>query len=77
MRDPKANPWPGDPNAYECPWGCNGTGSLPWFSHIAEGVCFACRGVGWIRGRGHSAPAHPRKRRQWRKEGARLVEVAR
>jgi hypothetical protein len=77
MRDPNPNPWPGDPRAYECPWGCNGTGTLPWFSHIADGVCFGCHGVGWIRGRGHTPLAQPRKRRHWRKEGARLVEVAR
>lgn len=77
MRDPNPNPWPGDPRAYQCPWGCNGTGSLPWFSHIADGVCFACHGVGWIRGRGHTSPAQPRKPRRWRKEGRRLVEVAR
>ena len=44
MRDPLPSPWPGNPNAYACPWGCNGTGSLPWFSHIANGVCFACHG---------------------------------
>jgi len=77
MRDPKPNPWPGNANAYQCPWGCNGTGSLPWFSHVANGVCFACHGQGWILGRGHTGPAQPRKRRQWRKEGARLVEVIR
>lgn len=77
MRDPNPNPWPGDPRAYQCPWGCNGTGTLPWFSHIADGVCFGCHGVGWIRGRGQAQPAQPRKRRHWRKEGARLVEVIR
>jgi hypothetical protein len=77
MRAPNPNPWPGNPKAYECPWGCNGTGSMPWFSHIADGVCFGCHGVGWILGRGPAGPAQPRKRRHWRKEGTRLVEVAR
>jgi hypothetical protein len=47
MRDPKPNPWPGNPNAYECPWGCNGTGSMPWFAHIQGGICFSCKGEGW------------------------------
>jgi hypothetical protein len=74
-REPRPNPWPGNPNAYECPWGCNGTGSMPWFSHIQGGVCFHCRGEGWILGRG-SRPA-PVKRstsgRRWRKEGGRIV----
>jgi len=56
MRDPNPNPWPGNANAYECPWGCNGTGSMPWFSHIQGGVCFSCRGEGWILGRGHAQP---------------------
>jgi len=76
MRDPLPNPWPGNPNAYACPWGCNGTGNLPWFSHIANGVCFACHGQGWILGRGHQQPRQqPRKRRQWRKQGRQIVEV--
>lgn len=74
MRQPLPNPWPGNPNAYCCPWGCNGTGSLPWFNHIANGVCFACHGQGWILGRGHQQQP-PRKRRQWRKQGAQIVEV--
>ena len=65
----QANPWPGNPNAYECPMGCNGTGVLPWFSHIQNGVCFSCHGSGWILGRG----PRPRKRKQWRKQGDRIV----
>ena len=77
MRNPNPSPWPGNPNAYECPWGCNGTGTMPWFSHIANGVCFGCHGQGWILGRGHAAPSQPRKRRQWRRVGSQLVEVAR
>jgi hypothetical protein len=76
MRTPLPNPWPGNPNAYECPWGCNGTGTMPWFAHIQGGVCFHCHGQGWILGRGPAAPAQPRQRRQWRKVGGRLVEVA-
>ncbi len=70
MRDPLPNPWPGNPSAYECPWGCNGTGSMPWFAHIADGVCFGCHGNGWIRGRGQRQPT---KRRQWQKVGGRIV----
>ena len=76
MRDPNPNPWPGNPNAYECPWGCNGTGSMPWFAHIQGGVCFHCHGQGWILGRGPATPAKPRQRRQWRRVGSQLVEVA-
>lgn len=74
------NPWPGNPNAYECPWGCNGTGERPEFRHIAGGVCFACKGQGWILGRGsrppqqrqQPAPQAPGPRR-WRKDGGRIV----
>ena len=77
MRNPNPSPWPDNPNAYECPWGCNGTGTMPWFSHIANGVCFGCHGQGWILGRGHAAPTQTRKRRQWRRVGSQLVEVAR
>jgi hypothetical protein len=75
-REPKPNPWPGNPYAYECPWGCNGTGSMPWFSHIAGGVCFSCRGEGWILGRGHQQirerPINE-PRRRWRRQGNRIV----
>jgi hypothetical protein len=75
-RKPKPNPWPGNPNAYPCPWGCNGTGSMPWFSHIADGACFSCRGEGWILGRAHQQirerPANE-PRRRWRREGNRIV----
>ena len=76
MRHPLPNPWPGNPNAYECPWGCNGTGSMPWFAHVQGGVCFGCHGRGWLLGRGPAAPAQPRQRRQWRRVGSQLVEVA-
>ena len=68
------NPWPGNPNAYPCPWGCNGTGSMPWFSHIQGGVCFSCKGEGWILGRGHRpAPVKRSTGQRWRKEGGRIV----
>ena len=71
MRAPLSNPWPGNANAYQCPWGCNGTGSMPWFAHIEGGICFGCRGQGWILGRG---PQQPRPQRpQWRREGNRIV----
>jgi hypothetical protein len=76
MRHPLSNPWPGNPNAYQCPWGCNGTGSMPWFAHIQGGVCFHCHGRGWLLGRGPAAPAKPRQVRQWRRVGNQLVEVA-
>ena len=71
------NPWPGNPSAYECPWGCNGTGTKPEFAHIAGGVCFGCHGTGWILGRGASQPTttQPRQRKQWRKVGGQLVEM--
>ena len=76
MRNSKPNPWPNNLNAYECPWGCNGTGSLPWFAHIQGGICFSCKGDGWILGRGHAAPAPaPKRRRQWRKVGSQIMEV--
>lgn len=77
-RQPLPNPWPGNPNAYECPWGCNGTGSLPWFAHVAGGVCFACHGKGWQLGRGNRGPIKrtPQQTptgRRWRREGGRIV----
>jgi hypothetical protein len=71
MRDPLSNPWPGNPNAYQCPWGCNGTGTMPWFAHVQGGVCFNCHGQGWILGRGQQQPR--RQRPQWRREGKRIV----
>lgn len=27
-------------------WQCGGSGYLPWFAHVANGVCFACGGKG-------------------------------
>lgn len=80
-RAEKPNPWPENPNAYLCPWGCNGTGYMPWFSHIAGGVCFRCKGDGWILGRGVSAiprraPQQTRPGpRRWRREGSRIVSA--
>lgn len=32
---------------YKCPR-CNGTGVITWASHVANGVCFACKGAGKI-----------------------------
>jgi hypothetical protein len=72
------NPWPGNGNAYPCPWGCNGTGHKPEFSHIQGGACFGCHGTGWILGRGHRSAPIKRgnsSRRKWRKEAGRLVPV--
>ena len=43
MRNPNPSPWPGNPNAYECPWGCNGTGST--FRAVWHAI--ACPG-GWL-----------------------------
>ena len=82
-REMRPNPWPGNPNAYPCPWGCNGTGSMPWFSHIADGVCFSCHGEGWILGRGdrtyRSQPPQPRAinepRPRWRRRGNQIVAI--
>lgn len=31
----------------EC-YKCSGTGFLPGFAHVAEGVCFACKGCGRV-----------------------------
>jgi hypothetical protein len=30
----------------ECCGKCNGTGYIPGFAHVAEGVCFDCMGLG-------------------------------
>jgi hypothetical protein len=51
---------------------------MPWFAHIQGGVCFSCRGEGWILGRGNR-PA-PVKRttangRRWRRDGARIIQA--
>lgn len=67
------NPWPGNPNAYPCPWGCNGTGSMPWFSHVAGGVCFSCKGAGWILDRGAARPRPQQQGHRWRLQGRRIV----
>lgn len=73
------NPWPGHPNAYPCPWGCNATGKKPEFSHIQNGVCFGCKGLGWNLGKFSARPSQPRPQeaapqpRRWRKEGRRIV----
>lgn len=79
----RPNPWPGNPNAYECPWGCNGTGTMPWFAHVQGGVCFSCKGEGWILGRGSKAPrpvraeaSAPRPARKWKRVGNRLISDA-
>jgi len=47
--NPLPCPWPGaeqQGKAYLC-WHCHGTGELPHFRHIQDGVCFACKGRGW------------------------------
>jgi hypothetical protein len=70
------NPWPGSRRAYPCPWGCNGTGHLPHFQHIADGVCFGCKGRGWLYGRNEvdaAAAAPSQQARRWRREGRRIV----
>ena len=67
------NPWPGSRRAYPCPFGCNGTGHLPHFSHIAEGVCFGCKGRGWLYGRNPISEQTPQQARRWRREGRRIV----
>ena len=74
-RQPKQNPWPGNPNAYQCPWGCNGTGYMPWFAHVQGGICFSCKGDGWILGRGHQPIKRSRQQcgRRWRRDGGRIV----
>lgn len=70
------NPWPGSRHAYPCPFGCNGTGHLPWFQHVADGVCFGCKGRGWLYGRNEAnaaAAALPPQSSRWRREGRRIV----
>ena len=78
QRAPQANPWPGNPNAYPCPWGCNGTGDLPWFAHVAGGECFGCHGAGWILGKGSRQPTPkptPKPGRRWRRDGGRIIQA--
>jgi len=70
------NPWPSSRRAYPCPFGCNGTGHLPHFRHIADGVCFGCKGLGWLYGRNEveaAAAAPPDQARRWRREGRRII----
>jgi len=73
------NPWPGSRRAYPCPFGCNGTGHLPHFRHIAGGVCFGCKGHGWLYGRNEAGTAAapqqqaPQQPRRWRRDGRRIV----
>jgi hypothetical protein len=83
-----SNPWPGSRRAYPCPWGCNGTGKLLQFRHIANGVCFGCKGRGWlyglnevsgveaaIRHRQAPAPTERQPLRHWRRIGGRIEQV--
>ena len=67
------NPWPGSRRAYPCPWGCNGTGHLPHFQHIADGACFGCKGRGWLYGRNEASEQAPQQPRRWRLEGRRII----
>jgi len=67
------NPWPGSRRAYPCPFGCNGTGHLPHFQHIADGACFGCKGHGWLYGRNPISEQAPRQPRRWRLEGRRII----
>ena len=49
LDNPLPCPWPGAEKrgaAYLC-WHCHGTGELRHFSHVANGVCFTCKGRGW------------------------------
>ena len=55
LENPLPCPWPGaeqrtnrdgSPAAIHC-WHCHGTGILHHYSHIANGVCFSCKGRGW------------------------------
>lgn len=73
--NPLPCPWPGAEKvgkATVC-WHCHGTGELPHFRHISDGVCFACKGMGWqynpngVRGRG--------PKRTWKKIDGKLIAV--
>jgi hypothetical protein len=68
-----SNPWPGSRRAYPCLFGCNGTGHLPHFQHIANGVCFGCKGRGWLYGRNEISKQAPQPPRRWRLEGRRII----
>ena len=55
LENPLPCPWPGaekrtnpdgSPSAFYC-WHCHGTGILHAYKHIADGVCFTCKGRGW------------------------------
>jgi len=67
------NPWPGSRRAYPCPFGCNGTGHLPHFQHVADGACFGCKGRGWLYGRNEASEEALQQPRRWRKDGGRIV----
>ena len=71
--NPLPCPWPGaDRKGKACLcWHCHGTGELPHFRHIQDGVCFACKGRGWLYSPNASRGRGPRK--TWRKEGDRMV----
>ena len=48
--NPLPCPWPGaerEGKACLCP-NCQGVGELSWFRHIDDGVCYWCKGRGWL-----------------------------
>ena len=73
--NPLPCPWPGADQkgtAFIC-WHCQGTGELPHFRHIADGVCFTCKGRGWQYSPNAAKGRGPRK--AWKKIDGKLVAV--
>lgn len=78
IENPLPCPWPGaekQGKAFIC-WHCHGTGELKHFSHIANGVCFACKGRGWQYSPNGLRSSKPRaERKKWRKVDGKIVSV--
>jgi len=76
--NPLPCPWPGadkQGKAFIC-WHCQGTGELPHFRHIADGVCFACKGRGWQYSPNAAKASKPySQRKTWRKVNGQLISV--
>ena len=83
--NPLPCPWPGaerDGRACLCP-NCHGVGEFHWLRHIDDGVCYWCKGRGWLysprRASSQPKPSTPETRRtpakRWVRVDGRLVQA--
>lgn len=58
---------------------CDGKGQIDWYSHVAQGVCFSCKGSGTVRGKSAATLAREaaKKAQQEANRAAVVAENAR